>query len=84
MVIVQIVVPVAYTMDQKMINLILKLLGWRECPFCGRYRRDVGVRRLNTAYNNDILNYQESCEDCYNYSWNYYTEMWETYRRERC
>jgi len=65
-----------------MINLILKLLGWRKCPFCGCYRRDVGIRRLNTCYVEDILNYQESCEDCYNRVCEYYDDAWATYHNE--
>lgn len=56
---------------------------YRECPCCGELRPDVEVRRRNTAYVDDDLNYLESCLLCYEGDCQYFDELWAMYWSDR-
>jgi len=49
-----------------------------ECPIC---HKSYSIRnyRINTAYNNDADNWQESCHDCYLETVAHYRELWNEY-----
>jgi hypothetical protein len=59
--------------------LILRLLGFKKCPGCHRYSRDVKRRGLNTMYIDDSRNWQTSCYACYEETCDYYQDLWDTY-----
>ena len=67
-----------------MIQKINMLPVFNECPCCGVVTTDVMIRRLNTAYVNDICNYLQSCESCYMDAYEYYADLWTTYYNECC
>lgn len=49
------------------------------CTMCRRVSFSVKNRRLNTAYVDDELNFQCSCEKCYDASYDYYADLWSDY-----
>ena len=51
----------------------------KECPFCKRKSKTVTRRPLNTMYHNEEQNFQESCDDCYQETIEYYSDLWSEY-----
>lgn len=49
------------------------------CPDCAETSNSVAIRRLNTAYCNDIENWMVSCEECFDRTVDMYDEMWQDY-----
>jgi hypothetical protein len=66
----------------KIIHWMLETGGFiKQCSYCGEYvwPWDVENRKLNTAFVKHELNFMESCPDCYDRYYDYYTEMWGQY-----
>jgi len=49
------------------------------CPCCQTWKPDVAVRRRNTAYCDDIRNYEVSCSECYDENAEYWADQWDDY-----
>lgn len=48
------------------------------CNFCGSYNQ-VQKRRMNTAYNDDKMNWETSCVACYEDHQDVWRERWAEY-----
>jgi hypothetical protein len=51
----------------------------KMCPLCAWESDNVAVRRLNTAYVDEISNWMISCQDCFDDTVFQYDEMWKAY-----
>jgi len=49
------------------------------CPFCATCVDSVELRRRNTAYVDDELNWLIACEECHQADFDYYAERWADY-----
>lgn len=58
-----------------------KKLGY--CAPCDRFFVYPKVRRRNTAYDDDSLNYNCLCKDCYEEEEEYWAERWADYNAGR-
>jgi hypothetical protein len=63
----------------KLIASLLRLLGYRKCPDCARWRRGVSRRRQSTRYVDDELNYIVCCPACFDDVEEYWDDMWSDY-----
>lgn len=50
-----------------------------HCPCCKRLRPDVSLRRRNTRYVDEMLNWLPSCEECYAEDYAYYADLWDDF-----
>ena len=62
-------------------NVFKKLFGY--CVCCDRYFKYPKRRRINTAYEDDSMNYTRQCKECYDATIAYYEEMWADYYASR-
>lgn len=53
------------------------------CPLCDRASETIALRRINTAYEDDGLNFQTGCWDCFDRTIEYYDDLWDEYNRGR-
>ena len=62
----------------RLINLI-----FGKCNSCGKYFKYPKVRRRNTAYQDDKLNFTKTCKMCYDKQEEYWKERWDEYNSGR-
>ena len=53
------------------------------CPFCGQESNDVEIRHRNTSYQEEPLNYRDSCLRCWEADYSYYQDLWDEYYKSR-
>lgn len=59
------------------INLIKRIFGY--CPHCNLWFVYPKIRRMNTAYTEDKINYCYECDFCFGKTEEYWEEMREEY-----
>lgn len=50
-----------------------------HCPQCKQPARNIGRRRMNTAYQNDNSNFIICCRQCFDEAEEYWAERWADY-----
>jgi hypothetical protein len=51
----------------------------RRCPCCDRLDQTVRVRRRNSSYVNDTLNWLHSCASCFREDFEHFGDLWSDY-----
>lgn len=64
-----------------LIKIFNKLFGYCHC--CKRYFKYPIRRELNTAYEEDEMNWIYTCKECYKEAITHYEEMWLDYYMSR-
>lgn len=50
-----------------------------QCDCCGEYSATVALRRMNTAYEDDNMNWERTCLECHLEHEKHWEEAWQEY-----